>query len=473
MLYTGKLLYAELYDDSTYPYTGVRAVREANRDKHPGRLIVTNADWHDPGPKPIGNYKIDGRVLSQQYASWPGFGWNAGELPRMVRTMTGVDNFVGTIPALIGGERQSLSYGAGVERSTTRTWFGVDAAGEWYVEVTTDNYTLEGIVDRMEDLGIVDSIVLDGSGSSQWYDGETHITGDGRKIYSYLLCWFAEEDEKEEDEKPVTYRKGIDVSKWQGAIDWEAVKADGVEFAMLRAGYGQGNIDEQFSRNADECTRLGIPFGVYWFSYAYTEDMARKEAQYCLNAVAPYKLSYPIAFDFEYDSVDYASDKGVTVSKALASSLARTFLNAIEAAGYYGILYANPNYLSAYFEDDIPERYDIWLAKWPKDPDISVNPGPGGMWQYTSSGAVSGINGRVDMNAAYYDYPALIGQPAEPEPEPEEPEKEDKPMTWQEEQQAATEWVKSTGISDGERPNDGVKRVELWVTLWRMFGGEK
>ena len=195
MLYTGKLLYAELYDDSTYPYTGVRAVWEANRDKHPGRLIVTNADWHDPGPKPIGNYKIDGRVLSQQYASWPGFGWNAGELPHMVRTMTGVDNFVGTIPALIGGERQSLSYGAGVERSTTRTWFGVDAAGEWYVEVTMGGYTLEGIVERMEALGIVDGIVLDGSGSSQWYDGETHITGDGRTVYSYLLLWFEETGE--------------------------------------------------------------------------------------------------------------------------------------------------------------------------------------------------------------------------------------------------------------------------------------
>ena len=205
MLYTGKLLYAELYDDSTYPYTGVRAVWEANRDKHPGRLIVTNADWHDPGPKPIGNYKIDGRVLSQQYASWPGFGWNAGELPHMVRTMTGVDNFVGTIPALIGGERQSLSYGAGVERSTTRTWFGVDAAGEWYVEVTTDSYTLDGIVDRMEALGIVDGIVLDGSGSSQWYDGERHITGDGRTVYSYLLLWFEETGE----DKP---GKGDDMS---------------------------------------------------------------------------------------------------------------------------------------------------------------------------------------------------------------------------------------------------------------------
>ena len=74
------------------------------------------------------------------------------------------------------------------------------------------------------------------------------------------------------------YRKGIDVSKWQGSVDWQAVKDDGIEFAMLRAGYGQGNIDPQFERNASECTRLGIPFGVYWFSYAYTPEMARREA---------------------------------------------------------------------------------------------------------------------------------------------------------------------------------------------------
>lgn len=468
MLYTGKLLYAELHDDSTYPYTNVKAVWETHKYKHPGHCIVVNAHWHDPGPSYIGNYKIDGKVLSEDYpqGQW-GFGWNSGA-PKMRFGMDDVDNFVSTIPALIDGERQNLSYGAGVERATTRTWFGRKADGEWAVEVTTTNYTLDGIVDRMEALGIVDGMVLDGSGSSQLYDGDTHITGDGRRIYSYLLCWFAEEeDEKEEDEKPVTYRKGIDVSKWQGAIDWEAVKADGVEFTMLRAGYGQGNIDEQFRRNADECTRLGIPFGVYWFSYAYTEAMAEREAEYCLEAVKPYKLSYPIAFDFEYDSVDHASDKGVTVNKTLASSLARTFLNAIEAAGYYGMLYANPNYLSAYFEDDMPERYDIWLAKWPKEPDISVNPGPGGMWQYTSSGAVDGINGRVDMNAAYRDYPAIIGQPAEPEPE--KPAQEDKPMTWEEEQQAATAWVKAQNLSDGERPDDGVKRVELWVTLWRLW----
>ena len=98
------------------------------------------------------------------------------------------------------------------------------------------------------------------------------------------------------------------------------------------------------------------------------------------------------------------------------------------------------------------------------------------MWQYSNQGnngfAVPGVPTRVDLNYAYYDYPALIGRPAEPEPEPEKPEEEDEPMTWEEEQQAATAWVKEAGLSDGERPEDTVKRVELWVTLWRMLGKE-
>lgn len=195
MIYTGKLLACELYDDMQPPYTNVRAVWEARHSRHPGHCIVTNAHWHDPGPKQCGNYKVDGKVLSNQ---WPdavtGFGWNTGE-PQWTSHMDNYENFICTIPALINGERQNLSYGAGVERATTRTWFGRKANGEWYVEVTTDNYTLDGIVDRMETLGIVDGMVLDGSGSSQLYDGETHITGDGRRVYSYLLMWFETDKE--------------------------------------------------------------------------------------------------------------------------------------------------------------------------------------------------------------------------------------------------------------------------------------
>ena len=202
MLTHGKLLHAELVDDSTYLYTDVREVWERNRDKHAGRLIVVNAHWHDPGPAYIGNYKAGGRELSRQFAEpFLGFGWSGDEPPEWAQYMAGVDNFLSTMPALRGGERLSLDYGSGVGRPAERTWFGRDSSGEWYVEVTTDDYTLTGIVERMEAMGIVDGMVLDGSGSSQWYDGHTYINGDGRTIYSYLLCWF---EEKPKEDEPIT-----------------------------------------------------------------------------------------------------------------------------------------------------------------------------------------------------------------------------------------------------------------------------
>lgn len=268
-----------------------------------------------------------------------------------------------------------------------------------------------------------------------------------------------------------TIHKGIDVSKWQGVIDWEKVKADGVEFAMLRAGYGQSGVDEQFERNAQECTRLGIPFGVYWFSYAYTTALAEREAERCLAMIAPYKLSYPVAWDYEYDSMDYATERGIKITKTLVSAMARAFLNKVEEAGYYGALYANPNYLAQYFDADLPKRYDIWLAKWPytvPGPDTPKPAQCGGIWQYTSSGTVAGINGRVDMNYAYYDYPALTGfRPSVDEPE-DEPEV-DKPVDYETEKALAREWVQELGISDGERGGDGVTREEVWVMLYRLI----
>ena len=480
MLYTGKLLHAELYDDSAWPYTNVKAVWEAYKDKHLGHCIVVNAHWHDPGPSYIGNYKIDGKVLSEDYpqGQW-GFGWNSGA-PKMRFGMDDVDNFVSTIPALIDGERQWLDYGGGVTRSTTRTWLGVDKTGAWTVEVTTDNYTLLETVKRMERLGIVDGMVFDGSGSSQWYDGENRVNGDGRTVFSYLILWFEETGgEPEEGETTMFYKRGIDMSEFQNEVDWEKVKASGVvDFVMLKCGSGQSGTDPMFKRNADECTRLGIPFGVYFFSYAYNTDFARKEARRCLEMVRGYKLSYPIAWDYEYASYDYNVSMGVTPTRSLVSDMARAFLEEIEAAGYYAALYANPDYINRFFDARLINRYDIWLAQWQgndKRPEDKP-PMAGGMWQYSNQGHIDGIPERVDLDYAYYDYPALTGQPAdpdpepEPEPEPEEPEEEETPMTWQEEQQAATEWVKETGISDGERPEDSVKRVELWVTLWRMFG---
>ena len=92
--------------------------------------------------------------------------------------------------------------------------------------------------------------------------------------------------------------KGIDVSEHQGRINWEQVKGD-IDFAILRAGYGRNNIDKQFIRNIEECNRLEIPVGIYWFSYAFSVEIARNEAKYVLEAIKPYKVDYPVSYDLE------------------------------------------------------------------------------------------------------------------------------------------------------------------------------
>lgn len=199
-------------------------------------------------------------------------------------------------------------------------------------------------------------------------------------------------------------KKYIDVSTHQGTIDWEKVKAAGVDGVMIRAGYGRNNIDKQFVRNVTECNRLGIPCGVYWFSYAYTEEMAKKEAEYCLEAIKPYKLELPVCFDFEYDSVAYAKKQGVKVDKKLATALVHAFCQVVETAGYYVMNYANPDYLRNYFDDSV-NRYDLWLAWYSGAEKPTVDCG---IWQYSSKGTVSGISGNVDMNRSYKDYAAIV-----------------------------------------------------------------
>ena len=277
-----------------------------------------------------------------------------------------------------------------------------------------------------------------------------------------------------------TMRKGIDVSKHQGIIDWQKVKEAGIAFAMIRAGYGAGTVDARAHRNFSECNRLGIPCGAYWFSYAHTEEMARREARACLAAVAPYRLDYPIAFDFEYDSVTRAAKAGVTVTKDLASRIARAFCETIEAAGHYVINYANRDYLGRYFDEQIRRRYDLWLAQWPKEPDLA-RPPECGIWQYSSTGRVPGIDGDVDLDVTYQDYPALLAQqrgdaapPKEPiPPKAEEPGTPDEggPDDGPKEETEGTRaraWARAQGISDGERPDGPATREQVWVMLYRM-----
>ena len=199
--------------------------------------------------------------------------------------------------------------------------------------------------------------------------------------------------------------KGIDVSEHQGVIDWEKVKGH-IDYAIIRAGYGKNHIDRQFVRNAQECNRLGIPIGAYWFSYALNAEQAKQEADYCIEALKAYKLEYPAAFDFEYDSANYAQKQGVTLTPSLVQSMASAFLLEIEAAGYFAANYANPDYINRYFGAALQKRFGLWLASWPKGtPNAAKPPMSCIMWQWGSSN-VDGITGGVDSNFCYTSFAA-------------------------------------------------------------------
>lgn len=195
--------------------------------------------------------------------------------------------------------------------------------------------------------------------------------------------------------------KGIDVSEHQGIIDWDKVKSQ-IDYAIIRIGYGD-NItsqdDKYFVRNANECTRLGIPFGVYIYSYATSIAQAQSEAEHVLRLIQNYKLDYPVYYDLED-----ANTTGKCSNKSIAD-MAETFANIIEGAGYWCGMYANTSWWNSKLTDS---RFGSWV-KWVAQYASSCSyDGSYDMWQYASDGRVNGIGGNVDMNYCYVDYPTMI-----------------------------------------------------------------
>ena len=195
--------------------------------------------------------------------------------------------------------------------------------------------------------------------------------------------------------------KGIDVSSHQGNINWKAVRDSGVEFAMIRCGFRgqtQGGIyeDRYFKQNVAGATANGIKVGIYFYSTAINETEALEEAIWTVRKISTYRITYPVVYDFE----DFNAYRCGNVDGAQATKNALTFLNFVRDNGYEPMMYANKN--------DITTRLSrgsfgckFWLAHYTKETDYKGNIN---MWQYTSSGSVPGINGRVDMNIAYFNY---------------------------------------------------------------------
>lgn len=191
--------------------------------------------------------------------------------------------------------------------------------------------------------------------------------------------------------------KGIDVSHYQGNIDFAKLKGN-VDYVIMQIGYGKYayQTDKYFERNYAQCKKYGIPCGGYWFSYATTADEAKAEAKACLSVIKGKCFEYPIYFDVEGKSL---------VGRSGVSAMCKAFCDALEAAGYFAGIYISRSPAQTMLNTNIAKRYALWLAEYASKCNYN---GTYGMWQYSDSGKVSGISGNVDCNYCYVDYPSVI-----------------------------------------------------------------
>ncbi len=195
---------------------------------------------------------------------------------------------------------------------------------------------------------------------------------------------------------------GIDVSKWQGTIDWGAVASSGISFAIIRAGYRGSSTgalieDPYFKQNIKGATNAGIKVGVYFFTQAITEAEAVEEASMVLSLVSGYKITYPIFIDTESATNGRANGLSTSARTAIVSAFCKTIKN----AGYTPGVYASKSWYTSKLNASSLSSYCIWVAQYNSSCTYT---GKYNMWQYSSTGSVSGISGNVDMNISYLGY---------------------------------------------------------------------
>ena len=197
-----------------------------------------------------------------------------------------------------------------------------------------------------------------------------------------------------------SYILGLDISKWNGDIDWKSVKKANIQFVIIRAGYGTNYVDPFFKKNIEAAIDNGIIIGVYWFSYAHTYQQAKLEADKCYKTIKPYKnkIDLPIFWDFEYDSVNYANKNGHSINKKLASGMADTFCINIKNKGMQAGIYTNIDYSNRYFTKEVLNKYHTWIAQWTSQCTYKYNYI---IWQCSDSYYIK--DKKFDLNRFYYN----------------------------------------------------------------------
>ena len=250
--------------------------------------------------------------------------------------------------------------------------------------------------------------------------------------------------------------RGIDVSYHNKNIDWKTVKSSGIDFVIIRAGYGH-EMDTLFRYNIENAKKAGLKVGIYWFAYALDEADARSEADYCYNNIKQYKLDLPVYYDFEYDTERYANDHNVTFTKDKRTVIIKAWCDRMTEYGYRVGVYLNPDYIKNKVNFEDLRGYTLWLASWVTngETNFAVNKRDTvyneGMWQF-GIGRVNGISGNVDLNYSY-----LCEDTAQIDNEPSEWSKE------------AVEWAVKNKILQGDENGDYKLRepctTERFITL--------
>ena len=189
--------------------------------------------------------------------------------------------------------------------------------------------------------------------------------------------------------------RGIDVSRWQGEINWSQAAADDVSFVMIGT-RSRNDVDPYFHRNIQGAVDAGIQVGVYIYSRATTREMAEEEADFVLNLIKDYPVSFPVALEME-------DDVQAVLSKEELAAIANAFCGRISQAGYYPVIYANEYWLYNYLDMSLM-NYPVWVAKYSKRPTYNSPV----MWQCTSTGRVNGVSGNVDINFQFRDFSDVI-----------------------------------------------------------------
>ena len=226
-----------------------------------------------------------------------------------------------------------------------------------------------------------------------------------KNTYDFSKLTYKNSQIQYDDNSGVVGLKGIDVSKYQKSINWQAVKEDGVSYAIIRAGHrgyaetGQIAQDPYLIANLNGASKAGVDVGVYFFSQAITKEEAVEEADFVLNAVKGHAIRYPIVFDMEEIAIEGARTANLTAAQITDLTIA--FCERIKSAGYTPMIYGNVKWMMEHVELSRLTAYQKWFAQYYNKPFF---PYEFQIWQYTNKGKVNGITGEVDLNLCFVNY---------------------------------------------------------------------